>query len=149
MTNKEIAIRFVELWSAARLDDAYALLADDMKWEIPGDLPFSGIHDKQTMYRHNNNLHGFYAAWPQWIVDGAIGEGEKVAVEAHSIADTPGGIKYRNHYHLLFILRDGKIIWLKEYMDTKHVADFKTALRFSSDAERASLKDRHESNIKA
>jgi ketosteroid isomerase-like protein len=147
MDNKNIVTLFLKLWSEGRLENAYALLADDMTWEIPGDLPFSGLHDKKTMYSHNQNLQGFYASWPQWIVDGLIAEGDKVAVEAHSVADMPSGLKYRNHYHLLFILRKGKITWLKEYMDTKHVADFKNALKFSSDADRAAKKDLAEKQL--
>jgi ketosteroid isomerase-like protein len=143
-SNKQIILSFLELWSAGDLDRAYALLADDAIWWVPGDLPFSGDHDKETMYRHNTKLKGYYVEWPKIVVDSSIAEDDRVAVEAHGIADMPSGIKYRNTFHWHFTLRDGKIIKIKEYMDTKHNHDFKIALKFSSDADRLHRKEHFE-----
>jgi ketosteroid isomerase-like protein len=113
---------------------------------VPGDLPFSGDHDKATMYRHNVNLWGYYLEWPKIVVDSSIAEEDRVAVEALGIADMPSGIKYRNVFHWHFTLRDGKIIKIKEYMDTKHNHDFKIALKFSSDADRMRDKEQFEAS---
>ncbi len=50
-------------------------------------------------------------------------EGERVAVEAESHGELNNGSIYNNHYHFLFIVRDGKITAIKEYNDTKHASD--------------------------
>ncbi|MET0984076.1 MAG: nuclear transport factor 2 family protein, partial [Steroidobacteraceae bacterium] len=139
-----IALQFLSSWSAGDQDGAYALMADDAIWWVAGDLPFSGDHDKQTMYRHNCNLKGYYAEWPKILIDSSIAEEDRVAVEARSVADTPSGIRYRNVYHWHFTLRDGKIIKIKEYMDTKHNHDFKIAMKFSADADRLHAKETFE-----
>lgn len=53
----------------------------------------------------------------------AIAQGDKVAVEATSYAKLKNGKVYQNQYHFLFEFRDGKILSVKEYMDTKHAYD--------------------------
>jgi len=46
-----------------------------------------------------------------------------VAVEAESYAELHNGRLYRNSYHFLFELEDGKIKLIREYLDTQHVID--------------------------
>ena len=50
-------------------------------------------------------------------------EGERVAVEAESYGKHVSGRTYINKYHFLFVFRDGKLVHLKEYMDTEPVTD--------------------------
>jgi len=49
-----------------------------------------------------------------------IAEGNEVAVEAESFATMTNGRVYANRYHFLFEVADGKILRIKEYMDTMH-----------------------------
>ena len=50
-------------------------------------------------------------------------EGERVAVEAESRGRHASGMLYNNHYHFLLEFRRGKLLRLKEYMDTELVTD--------------------------
>ncbi|MEZ7996386.1 MAG: nuclear transport factor 2 family protein, partial [Halioglobus sp.] len=52
-----------------------------------------------------------------------VGEGDKVAVEATSVGEHISGQTYSNEYHFLFEFQSGKLIRLKEYMDTERVTD--------------------------
>ena len=52
-----------------------------------------------------------------------VAEGEKVAVEATCEGEHVSGQTYSNEYHFLFQFRDGKLVKLKEYMDTELVTD--------------------------
>jgi hypothetical protein len=47
-----------------------------------------------------------------------VAEGDKVAVELVITGRSAKGKDYRNHYHFLFTIRDGKIKAVKEYVDT-------------------------------
>jgi ketosteroid isomerase-like protein len=47
-------------------------------------------------------------------------EGDRVAVEAESYAETITGKIYRNQYHFLITVRNGKVQSVKEYLDTMH-----------------------------
>jgi ketosteroid isomerase-like protein len=46
----------------------------------------------------------------------------KVAAEIRSHADLTDGGVYENQYHMLFTLRQGKIVEVREYADTLLVA---------------------------
>ena len=48
-------------------------------------------------------------------------EDDRVAVEAESKAKLVNGTLYHNRYHFLFVVRDGRIHAVKEYLDTLHV----------------------------
>ena len=61
-----------------------------------------------------------------------VGEGDKVAVEATSEGKHISGQIYTNEYHFLFEFRDGKLLRLKEYMDTERVTD--VLVRWSASA---------------
>ena len=50
-------------------------------------------------------------------------EDDRVAVEAESEGTHVSGVRYQNYYHFLFILKDSKVLLLKEYMDTEKVTD--------------------------
>ena len=50
-------------------------------------------------------------------------EGERVAVEAGSLGKHVSGKIYNNHFHILMVIRDGKVQEWKEYMDTMHAND--------------------------
>ena len=47
---------------------------------------------------------------------------DRVALEAYSNANLANGNKYNNTYHFLFVVKNGKIKVIKEYMDTQHAA---------------------------
>jgi ketosteroid isomerase-like protein len=51
-------------------------------------------------------------------------EDDRVAVEAETKGVLPDGRVYTNVYHYLMKFRDGKIIRVKEYLDTQSAAEF-------------------------
>jgi ketosteroid isomerase-like protein len=58
------------------------------------------------------------------VVHSMIAEGDSVAVEAESFATHVSGKPYNNKYLFLMRFRDGKLIALKEYLDTALAAAF-------------------------
>ena len=50
-------------------------------------------------------------------------EGDRVAAEVESYGENPDGSIYNNEYHLLFVVSDGKMQQVKEYLDTQHTFD--------------------------
>lgn len=56
---------------------------------------------------------------------GAItAEDDRVALEAEIIGTLPDGRVYTNVYHYLMWFRDGKVLRVKEYLDTQSAAEF-------------------------
>ena len=52
---------------------------------------------------------------------GMLSEGDKVAAEVQGYGKLTDGAIYDNFYHFLFQIHDGKIVRVREYLDTKHV----------------------------
>ncbi len=121
--NKRLVLEFLGHYSAARYEAALAMLAEDCIWWTPGhpeEFPAAGSVDKATVTRR---LPGTLKLLPHGVAisTGAVtAEEDRVAVEAESRAATAGGGNYHNRYHFLFVLRDGKIRVVKEYLDTLH-----------------------------
>ena len=100
-----------------------ALYAEDFVLWSPGALPFSGTHDKAEALELTKMITAAFPQGLQFTIDAMTVEGERVAVEAHSEGRHASGRDYRNQYHFLVKIRDGKIVMLKEYMDTQHAMD--------------------------
>jgi ketosteroid isomerase-like protein len=47
--------------------------------------------------------------------------GDKVAVEVESYGELKNGRVYKQEYHPLITIRDGRISAVREYLDTQHV----------------------------
>jgi ketosteroid isomerase-like protein len=58
-------------------------------------------------------------------------EDDRVAVEAESKARLVNGALYHNRYHFLYVVRDGRIHAVKEYLDTLHALSALTGARQS------------------
>ncbi|MDR3419145.1 MAG: nuclear transport factor 2 family protein [Nevskia sp.] len=84
------------------------------------------ISGKSTKEQVRQAAGMIFQAFPQGIrftIDAMTAEGERVAVEAHSEGLHASGRVYGNQYHFLFQYRDGRLLVLKEYMDTERVTD--------------------------
>ena len=57
------------------------------------------------------------------IINDIIQEGNKLAVEYENILPMKNGRTYHNHYQSKFVVEDGKITVIHEYLDSAHVAE--------------------------
>lgn len=135
--NKRLVLDFLGHYAAGRYEAALAMLAPDSQWWLPGhpdEFPAAGWADKATVERR---LAGNLKLLPNGlqITTGAItAEDDRVAIEAESEATLVNGRKYHNRYHFLFILRDGRIHAVKEYLDTLHAASALGSARATKEA---------------
>lgn len=121
--NKALVLKFWEAFSESRFDDALALVADDATWWVAGSTDISGNYTKEEFA---NLVAGVADNAPNGIrVTGSVltAEGDRVAMEAESYGELTDGKVYNNFYHILHTIRDGKLVSVKEYMDTQHVQD--------------------------
>lgn len=121
--NKKIVLSFFEKFSASKMDEAMAMMADTSTWWIAGTFPLSGTKTKKQFAEL---LAGILPVMPQGIkltAKSMVAEGDKVAVEADSYGPHISGKVYQNQYHFLFEIRDGKIQAVREYLDTMHTND--------------------------
>jgi ketosteroid isomerase-like protein len=118
---KTVVIRYIE---AAR-DGMSAVIRDsfapDATWEYPGDLPLSGT------YHGLDAIVGEFLAGARNLLaevrlelGAVVAEGDLVAAEWTATGSSRDGVRYRNQNLGLFRVRDGKIVSVREYTDTRH-----------------------------
>ena len=121
--NKQIARDLLAALSRADRSAVDKLYADDFALWTPGALPFSGRFNKAQALQSMDQILGLFPQGLSFTITGITAEGERVAVEAESHGRHASGKTYHNSYHFLLIIRDGKVVALKEYMDTMHAND--------------------------
>jgi ketosteroid isomerase-like protein len=123
---KQVVRRYLDALVAGDLDTVRDSFAADAVWTILGDLPVAGpwrgrdhiVDDFLTavagaLYEPGSVAFEFPAL---------IAEGDTVAVEWRVRARTARGGDYANAYCGLFVVRDGRIAEVREYLDTGYAA---------------------------
>ena len=116
--NKKTAIKFFEALSSG--SQAYLDFYNDESiiWTA-GENAIGGTRTKKEIV---DFAQGILSAFPNGIkfnITGITAENERVAVEVSGEAIHASGELYNNKYHFLLKIQHGKILELKEYMDTQ------------------------------
>lgn len=121
--NKEIVTRFFEYLSAADADALLDLYTEDVEVWTAGDLPLSGLHPRAELRGLIEGISGVFPEGWSFTIKTLTAEDDRVAAQAEGTGKHVSGRVYRQKYHFLFWLRDGKISRFDEYFDTKHAAE--------------------------
>lgn len=112
--NKAVVTRFMELFCAQRLDEAFELLADDAVWTLWGSGPAAKDYSKAEMKTLLAQSWEWFDGPVIWEPTQLIAEDDRVAVIARSGGTTRGGYVHANHYHNLFRMQGGLIVHVRE-----------------------------------
>jgi uncharacterized protein len=95
-------------------------LAEDACWTVTGHYSWS--HQFKGRDAILNGLMGhfrsFFAERPRTVAFNFIAEGDYVVVEARGDNVTKAGLRYDNHYCMVWRIADGRIKEIKEYCDS-------------------------------
>ena len=119
--NKDITIKFFKALSSGSETYLNYYNDDAIIWTA-GDNSIGGTRTKQEIV---DFAQGILSAFPDGIkfnITGITAENERVAVEVSGEAIHASGKSYNNKYHFLLKIKNGKILELKEYMDTQLAA---------------------------
>jgi ketosteroid isomerase-like protein len=122
--NKEVARRFIERMAvdfAGAVDEA---LADDCRVTTMGTTAISGVRTKAEALKAAAITLDIFPKGLPTVIHTMVGEGDRLVVEAESFATHVSGKPYNNQYLFLMRFRDGKIVEMKEYLDTQLAAAF-------------------------
>ncbi len=123
LSNKALVTRFFQAMNTGNVDFIVDSYASDGCLQTMGATLISGLFSREQIAA---SAGGIFEVFPQGLlftVLSMVGEGDKVAVEATSEGKHISGQTYTNEYHFLFEFRDGKLLRLKEYLDTERVTD--------------------------
>ena len=121
--NKKLTADFFDAMNSGDGEAIAGAYADDGHLFTMGSTAISGVYDKAQIEAFAG---GVLEAFPKGLafeVHSMTAEADRVAVEATSSGTHVSGKPYQNRYHFLFTWRDGKLVELKEYMDTELVTE--------------------------
>lgn len=117
--NKQLAREFIDALSRADTEWVLAHYADDMVMWTAGTLAISGTRGKAEIRELMDGILGAFPNGLRFELEAMTAEADRVAIEAESDGIHVSGKPYRNRYHFLLRVRDGKIVELREYLDTQ------------------------------
>ena len=117
---RRLALELFEALNAADVSKLDALYADDFELWTAGNTAISGTSNKQEALGGMKMIDDAFPKGLVFSIQAMTVEGDRAAIEATSDGIHVSGLTYRNQYHFLMRTRDGKIIGLREYLDTMH-----------------------------
>lgn len=121
--NKHAVTAFFEALNAGNVEAIVAAYADNGTVRTMGNTLISGTFTRDEVAATAGGIFDVFPKGLAFTVLDMVAEGEKVAVEALSEGKHSSGQIYSNEYHFLFQFENGKLLSLKEYMDTERVTD--------------------------
>jgi uncharacterized protein len=119
--NKALVTRFWQTFSAGQYPEVLNMLHDDATWWVAGATMLSGTYSKPEFAKLLGQVTPMAPKGLRVTPKLLTAEGDRVSVEAESYAEMNNGRTYKNIYHFMMVIRDGKFIAIREYLDTEHV----------------------------
>jgi ketosteroid isomerase-like protein len=116
-TNKEHARELLQKLSDCMIE-ASDLTEDFHCWSL-----FSGRQDRDTWLASIRGKHKVQVGPSNHTLTAMTAEDDRVVIEYVSDTKLINGKNYRNNYHTLMVLRDGKLAKIKEFMDTRYLVE--------------------------
>lgn len=115
--NKQTAIKFMKALCDGDVETLKSVSTKDLTAETPGTAKVCGI-------RSYDVIMASAAVFPLITKEGlrvevlnVTAEGDRVALQWNGHSTMKDGKEYNNHYHNLFLFRDGKVSKMIEYCD--------------------------------
>ena len=124
--SRRVALQWVEYVNEGRLDDVMALGAPDATWWVSGlkeTSPFTGTYLYAEREEHLKGLLKNAISF-KIEIRGITAEGDTVVVEGAPRGEAKDGRIYVNDIMMKFVIKDGKIQSLREYVDFLAILKF-------------------------
>jgi uncharacterized protein len=92
--------------------------ADDYRIVVMGHSSWSQTVEGDARRKYQEYVRARFSAPGKTAAERFIADGDIVVVEARGDNHSASGERYDNQYCLIFRLKDGKIVEMREYMDT-------------------------------
>jgi hypothetical protein len=119
--NKKITKEFFRALSTGSDQYLDFYTNESIIWTAGGNA-IGGTRTKKEVVSFAQNILSAFPTGITFNITGLTAEDERVAVEISGEAIHASGETYNNQYHFLLRIKDGKILELKEYMDTQLAA---------------------------
>lgn len=110
--NRALVLRLMQALDKCDTQTIREIIAPEATWWVSG----VGQMDREALIGQIEQLLGS-ARVAETTILVTTAEGERVAVESRGNFEFLDGRVYRNSYHHVFIVRDGQVVSVREYLD--------------------------------
>ena len=127
--NRRVTLQWVECIAEGRDDDLFAITAPEGTWWVSGLKETSAMAGTYTFTERKDQLKKIFAGKKSFElpIKGVTAEGDTVVVEALIRVETEDARTYANDIIFKFVVKDGKVQSLREYVDLVPLLKFKGA----------------------
>lgn len=101
--------------------DIMAYLSDDLEWWVPNNCELGGTYNKSELPGMFGKIFPLLGAPLTFTIHHITAEQDRVAVDCESSSKLGDGTPFGNTYHFLFIIKNGKISVVKEFLNTAYI----------------------------
>ena len=118
--NKQLVRDAFEAMGRSDIRPLVDMMTDDFAWIIEGQSRFSRSYEGKVAVKRDllTPLFEAFATPYRFIIDDIIAEGDSVVVRGRGEVRTKAGKDYNNSYCFVLGLEEGKLVELREYLDT-------------------------------
>ena len=118
--NKQAIVTAFEAMGRSDIAPLVALMTEDFAWVIEGRSRFSRRYEGKEAVRKEllQPLFDAFATPYRFTIDEVIGEGDRVVVLGRGEVRTKTGFDYNNSYCFVLRMAEGRLVELREYLDT-------------------------------
>ena len=119
-TNKQLIRDAFEAMGRSDIRALVDMMTDDFAWIIEGRSRFSRSYEGKEAVKRDllAPLFEAFATPYRFTIDDIIAEGDRVVVRGRGEVKTKAGKDYNNSYCFVLRLEEGKLVELREYLDT-------------------------------
>ncbi len=122
-TNKQFVRDFLVLIASGDAEALARCYHPEGKVTTMGNTLISGSRGVSEIREFAGSVLELFPNGLDYTIKTLTAEGDTVACECEAQGEHVSGKHYHQFYHFLFRMRDGKLLELKEYMDTEKVTD--------------------------
>jgi len=116
--NKKVVRTFFKHLEAQDADAVLTMLSEDATWWVPMGEIGGSTQPKSAMAAILPAMYSVYAQRPKIELGRITAEDDRVCVEQTARGGkTKGGLVYENDYIILFVVRDGLITEIREFLN--------------------------------
>lgn len=131
--NKELVLKFFASVSdeadAHNVESAMSLFADNSVFRVMGSYGMGGTMTKEETIRKNVEVLATIKGRMKFKIHSVTAEHNRVAVEAENTCTLIDGKLYDNFYLFVFVIENGQIQRVNEYLDTLYLSKTYQRLR--------------------
>lgn len=116
--NKETARKLIEALGRFDGDAFLGYLADDVMFETPGQYALAGKKTKSEVAMEFPAMRETIPGGIEFTIHTMTAEDDRVHVELSGKSKTIDGRDYNNRYHYALVIRNGKVVSFRDYLDS-------------------------------